>query len=291
MKLFLQIIKVGTILPLFLFQPVQAQNENFGLNFTPQAGINFSYCGLDAQENNSFKISPEGGIKIKLDLTNHFGITTGVGYTQKAKYYQYRETSSFFTDISNSLFGSFIDEDLDSLIYDVIGTTAEFINDTVYSYYSGRVNMHYIQVPLMATFDVKNFSFSAGAYIGFKIGVNATETLRQEFPLYNTFSPVLQDSSLALVGSLFTFTYPALEEPVVSERANIDFVKSVDYGLMAEIAGRFDQRFSMYANATYGLSNYSNNPVVYPGKHFTVSFGMGMTLGKIKGTSVTPKFF
>lgn len=289
MKLLTYIKKVGLIIPLFLFKPVQAQNENLGLSFTPQANVLFSYCGLDAQEHKSFKISPEAGIKVKLDISKHVGFTTGVFYNQKAKYYQYQGTHSFFTDLANSFFGGF---GIDTLIEDVIGTTSEFINDTIYDHYAGRVNIHYLQVPLMATVDIKNFSFSAGAYLGFKIGASATETLEQDFPLYTTISPAFQsDPTLALVSTFFTAAYPALDKPVVTDIQNINYLNSFDYGLMAELTGRFDQRFSMSLSATYGLSDYSNDPARYPGKHFTVSFGMGASFGKVKGTLVPMKMF
>lgn len=281
----------GLALLLLCFGSVKAQNENFGFSAGPFAGVNFSYCGLDAREQKSFKISPEGGIRLKLDLSKHFGLTMAVGYTQKAKYYQYRYTNSFITDLTNSFFGSFIGDDLDTLIQDLVGTTSQFINDTIYSRVSGRVNIHYLQVPLMATLDVKNFSFSAGGYMGFKLGASATETLQQEFPLYTTFEPALtSDPSLELVSTFFTFAYPALKEPVVSEISNTEFVQTMDYGLMAEISGRFDQRCSFYLAGTMGLKNYSNNPIKYPGKHFTVSCGMGIGFGKIKGTRVPVKF-
>jgi len=277
------------MVPLFLFKPVQAQNENFGLNVTPQANVIFSYCGLDAQEHKSFKIAPEAGIKVKLDISKHFGFTTGVFYNQKAKYYQYNATHSFFTDLANSFFGSF---GIDTLVEDIVGTTSEFINDTIYDHTTGRVNIHYLQVPLMATLDIKNFSFSAGVYLGFKIGASATETLEQDFPLYTTFSPIFEsDPTLSLVSSFFTAAYPALKEPQISDIENITYVNSFDYGLMGEITGRFDQRFSMSLSATYGLTDYSNDPLRYPGKHFTISFGMGASFGKIKGAKVPVKMF
>lgn len=283
-------IAIGLVLFCFFFGTAKAQNENFGISVGPYAGVNFSYSGLDAQEHKSFKISPEGSIRVRIDLTKHFGISTGVTYTQKAKYYQYQLTNSFFTDLSNSFLGGFLGEDLDSLIYDALGTTAGFINDTIYSNYTGRVNIHYLQVPLMATLDVKNFSFSAGGYMAFRLGGSATETLKQEFPMYTTFEPALtSDPTIEMFMGFFTGAYPAIKEPVTSEVTNIDFVNSMDYGLSAEVSGRFDKRCSIYIAATLGLKDYSNDPIKYPGRHFTVSAGMGIGFGKIKGTRVPVK--
>lgn len=285
---FKKFCKVGAILPLFLCSIVNAQNENLGVNFSPRAGIGFSYAGQDDLDKKSFKISPDAGLEIKIDLHKNFGITTGFFYNQKSKYYSYNSATSFFDDLANSFFGGF--GDLDTIFTSIIGTTSDFVNDSIYSNYKGKVNIHYLQIPIMATLDVHNFSVSAGGYFAFKMGAKSTESLKQEFPMYSTFKPALSDSSIAPLVDFFLMAYPALETPQTSE-VTPDFVNSSDFGLQFEVAGRFDEHFKMAATVSYGLKNYGLDENTHPGKHFYISFNMGVTFGKIKGTKVSAKLF
>lgn len=280
------VFKVGVLLPLFCFMQVRAQNENLGVNFTPRAGVGFSYSGLDELEKKTFKICPDAGLEIKIDLHKNFGVTTGLYYNQKSKYYNYHSESSFFDDLSNSFFGG--SPEIEQFFEDLIGTTSDFVNDTIYSFYKGKSNISYLQLPIMATLDIKNFSFSAGGYFAFKVGGKSTEVLTQDFPLYTTFQPILSDSAIAPIIDFFLLAYPALETPQVSEK-EIDFVNSTDVGLQAEIAGRFNEHFKMAATVSYGLKNYAKDANTHPGKHFYISFNAGITFGKIKGTKVSAK--
>lgn len=280
----------GCLLVMVLSGIAHAQkNEHFGLSFTPRAAVNFSYAGLDDQETKSFKISPEGGIEVKLDLSKHLGITAGVYYTQRAKYYVYYKTQSFFTDLSNSFFGSI--PGADTLIESFLGVTSDYVNDTIYSTYRGKVNIQYLQVPVMASLDLGDFSISAGAYIAFKLKARSLETLTQNFPLLKTFEPALSDSAIAPYIGLFTSQYTALNEPQISGSGILSWVNNMDFGLMGQLSARFSQRFQMATMVSYGLKNYSNNSGLYPGKHFSVSMSLGFTLGKIKGTALPTRFF
>lgn len=291
MKLFSCLSKTVLLVPVLVLglTACAQKNEHFGLNFTPSAGVNFSYAGMDAQETRAFKISPEGGVAVKLDLTKHFGLTMGVYYTQRAKYYSYNSTESFFYGLTHSFFGSF--SGADTIIEQALGVTAGYINDTIYSNYSGKVNIQYLQVPLMATLDLGHFSISAGGYVAWKLSASATETLTQRFPMLTTFQPTLATSGIEPLFNLFTTQYTALDHPVVTTISDVSWVKSTDYGLMGDLTARFNERFTMSAKVSYGLGNYSNNPTLYPGKHFSVSTHLGFVLGKVKGTALPVRFF
>lgn len=275
------------MVPLFLCLTVKAQENFKGFSFTPRVGMAFSYAGHDQIDKRAFKLCPDGGVELKLDISKHFSITSGVYYAQKAKYYSSSNAVSFFTALSNSFFGG---TGIDTVIKSIIGPAADFINDSIYTTYNGKTITHYIQVPLMATLDIKNFSVSAGGYVGFKLSASATEVMTQSFPMYRTFESTFTDPSIAPLMGFFLAGYPALNGPVTSE-VHPDFIASTDYGLAFEIAGRFNDRYKVSSSAYYGLSNYSTNAIAYPGKHFTVNFNLGVTFGKIKGVKAAAKLF
>jgi hypothetical protein len=287
MKNILNLKKVGLMVPLFLCITAWGQENVKGFNFTPRVGMAFSYAGHDNIDTRSFKLCPDGGVELKLDLGKHFSITSGVYYAQKAKYYSSNNTVSFFSALNNSFFGG---TGIDTVIKAIIGPAADFINDSIYTKYSGKTVTHYIQIPLMATIDIKNFSVSAGGYLGIKLSASATEVMTQNFPMYNTFESTFTDPSIAPFMNFFLAGYPALNGPVTSQ-VHPDFIASTDYGLAFEIAGRFDDHFKMSSSVFYGLSNYSTNATAYPGKNFTINFNFGVTFGKIKGTKVSAKLF
>jgi len=223
-----------------------------------------------------------------MDISKHIGITSGIFYMQKAKYYAFNTTQSFLTDIATSPFsGGAATTDI---ILATLGTTATAINDTVYSNYSGKVNIHYMQIPLMVTYDIKNFSVSAGGYIGIKLGAKSTVALNQALPFLQTFDPLLSDSTIAPIIGFFTMAYPGLNKPYIST-STPDFINSTDFGLMLELAERINERIKITASSTYGITNYSTDEKKYAGKHFTINFNIGVSFGKLKGAIISHKLF
>ncbi|MCB0402285.1 MAG: PorT family protein [Flavobacteriales bacterium] len=222
---------------------LQAQKLSIG----PELGINV----IPVENSNmgkNFQMGYHIGAQLKIHVSEHFKLGTGLYFTQKKKMYQQNDTSSVF-----DLFGSFIElsglsaQEVDSLVSS-FGANTDVTEET-----KGVVAATFVKIPLLATYHYKNFNLYGGPYAGFLIMANRKEETRTQIPLMNVIDVSQFDST-----GLFSAFLPAADETTTSQTSGTDGLNKMDVGFIAGIGYEMNQ---LHFNLMYsqGLLDYRDD--------------------------------
>lgn len=222
---------------------IQAQKLSIG----PELGINVIPIESSNMGKN-FQMGYHLGAHLRINVSEHFKLGTGLYLTQKKKMYEKNDTSSVF-----DLFGSFIElsgltaQEIDSLVSS-FGANTDVTEET-----KGVVSATFVKLPLLATYHYKNFNVFAGPYAGFLITANRKEETRTQIPLMNVIDISQFDST-----GLFSAFLPAADETTSSQNSGTDGLNKMDLGFIAGISYEINQ---LHFNLMYsqGLLDYRDD--------------------------------
>lgn len=262
--------KVFLLLLVLLSQLGVSQNK---ISFGPRIGGNVIPFANSDPYGNTYKMSFNGGGVMRYHFSEHFSLHTELYYTGKKKQYEFEKTQRLLSSIG-SLGAAFIDTGLVSGIFD-------FINDTVYSHYTGATTGHFIELPLMLSFHYKNLEVGAGVTFAYLVGAKTTEKLTQESALLDLAYPYLD--SIQFVGSLIKGVidnaFPGYKKPSVSQLKDNSFLKSFDMGMIAEVSYHTSERLFFNFRYCRSFSNYRVSPLKDKDVYSSFCVGIGYSFG------------
>ncbi len=235
------------------------------LSVGTRAGINLIPTSKDEVTGRSFYTQFNGGVFVSKQLRKKMNFKLEVNYTRKVKQYQFTEKSSLLSSYGNVL-SAFIDPAILSSL-----------NDTVYSNYRGINKLGFIEIPLIVTFNVKQFDIGLGAYSSFLIAATTTQELTQRSTLIEVAQPFIDSLGITglFINSIINGAYPGLKSPYVTESSNKnDFVK-VDYGFIADVTYHYTPNFFFNFRYQYGLPNYRITALKKPDNYSSLTFSFG----------------
>lgn len=262
---------------------------HFNLSFSqdimvgPKAGLNIIPLEKTELSGNSFALGFHAGGVFEYRFNNWFSLSTDILYSAKRKTYEKLATESLYKKVEGML-SMFMDSS-SNMIDSVIGGFSGYVNDTVYSRTKGFVKMGFAEIPVLAKFRYKSFSFSAGPYVALLFSNSATEELTQEIPLLKTIEPVLD--TVPFLPQLIKGMFPGYSEPDVTEIASSDEIKVIDFGFVADITYQTSDNITFSIRYTRGIPNYRSPELRKNDCLSTINISIGylFSLGKLTGKS------
>ncbi len=222
----------------------------------PKLGLNIIPTYKTEAFGQTYHLGINSGIATKVVLNKHFSISPEVLYTVKKKTYSFSSTESLFANFNSGFTGGLIDSA-------ILNTVSGFLNDTVYSNTVGAVSLSYIELPLLATYHIGSFDFSAGPYFAFLIRSAYKESLTQKSQLLDLFLPLIDSVQFVgpLVSSLINSQFPGYKSPQLTESTDKMFFRTFDYGFLVDIGYRLNENFKLNIRYSIGSLNYRYVPL------------------------------
>jgi len=224
MKLFI------LLLTSFFIQTSFSQSFKLG----PELGMNLIKTGKSELEIN-FQPAWYSGVMSEYKINDWLSIKGGLTYNQKIKTYFTADTT---VSPTLALIG------LDSI---------NGIDLSTYSTTQGRHSLNFIQMPIMATYTLNNFSFSLGGYVGYQFNSRTKETYIERTPFMST----IDISSIDPTGVFIANLLPPAQREEFTETANLSFINKFDYGIKTGVSFSYND-LSFNVNYLYGLKDYSS---------------------------------
>jgi hypothetical protein len=257
--IFLLFLSSNTVFSQFSFGP------RVGLNLNPQSKSNV----YGTEYLNSFN----GGLMGRYRLNSWLSFKAEVNYNTKRKKYSFTTQESLLTNLNKTLDG-LIDTS-------ILNSAGSFINDTVYSYYKGTDAARFVELPIMAYANYKNFEIGAGMYLGYLVKVNSKEELNQESALLDIILPAIDSIQFVgpLVSGILTSSYPGYKAPALNESSSKSAFRVLDYGFISEITYHTSDRLFFSFRYSRGFNNYRLNPIRSMDVYNTFTLSTGYTFG------------
>lgn len=253
----------------------------------PKAGLNIMPIEYSRLTGNKFSLGFHVGGTVEYRFNKWFSVAADLLYTTKNKAYEKKENESAIKKVSGllSIFGQSAASggQIDSLMQ----TVSRYANDTVYSTTKGFVKLGYIEIPVMAKFRYKEFSFAAGPYVALLFSNKASEELRQDIPLLTALKPTL-DTISPLITQVISGLFPAYDAPKITNEIQSNDVKMFDYGFVADITYQSSSNVTFSLRYTQGLTNYRSPEIRKNDYHSIINISIGYLFNatKSKGGSL-----
>ncbi len=247
-----------------------AQND---WNFGARAGINLLPVPKDEVMGRQNYTGFNGGLFVSKRVYKKLALKVELNYTGKAKQYSYSEKASLLSSFGNIL-GGLVNNS-------TISSVTQYVNDTVYSNYKGVDKLGFIEIPVILTYNVKQFDFGIGGYTSFLITAKSKQELTQSSSFYNLLQPVIDSLGFAgtLLNGVIDGTYPGLKAPVITESTSKDMFVKVDYGMIADITYHYAPNLFFNLRYQYGFPNYRISPLQKPDNYTSFTFSFGYQFG------------
>lgn len=176
------------------------------------------------------------GANIEYHFGDHFSLRSGVFATQKRQSFQSHDS------VLVNLFG----------LEELIGN--ESLNLNSYTTIDRNVTQTYIEIPLVASYNYKQFSFFAGPYFGYMVASRQRELRTIDTPFLRainlgSFLPDGLDTDL-----LLAFLPPG-KQTTFSESNSSSTLRSFDMGIKAGVRYQWDD-LGLNVNYQYGFFDY-----------------------------------
>ena len=202
------------------------------ISIGPEVGANI--IPLESTDlGTDYKIGMFGGAAFKYKFNDKFGLRSGLYISQKKKNYASSSTSSLLTSLDEMLgLGSMLGDSvsLDSLI-DIPGVNMD-VNEEI----KGNVSQLFIEIPVLASYKLKDFNFYLGPYVGVLLSARRREEITTTTPFLQTFDISEFDET-----GLFSAFLPPAEQTVSDERTGTDGLNILDFGASAGIGYEADK--------------------------------------------------
>lgn len=176
------------------------------------------------------------GIHGAYQVNEFFSVRSGVYFSQRKKMYQSADTSAL------NVFG-----------YDLNDLGIPGVDFSVYSQTKGIVSLFGIEVPALATFNVKEFSFFAGPYMNFLVGAWSKERTDTQIPFLQTFDIDSLDPT-----GFISFLFPPPTSTRFSESSSVSNMRGFDFGFKTGMSYTH-KAFRMNFYYTFGIPDYRKN--------------------------------
>ncbi|MCB0706709.1 MAG: PorT family protein [Saprospiraceae bacterium] len=217
---------------------LKAQKFMFG----PELGLNI--MPTDPTDiGREFLLGTHAGMNASYAFGTNFSIASGIFYTLTSKQYERHEIGGIFDNLGG-LFG--IDP---AELLNIDGLNLDSYIDT-----EGKYNLSYLQMPLLAQYNLGNFQIFLGPYASFLVGARSKE-------LTTTTIPLLQAIDISTIDPDGNFSFlipPAVDSEFVESSSKIG-LNRFDYGATAGFGYSFD-RLQLRLSYSYGLEDYVVTP-------------------------------
>jgi hypothetical protein len=234
----------GLLLLLLILQSanISAQHIIAG----PELGMDVVPLGTNGIHRN-YQLGLHAGLGGEYDFTDHFGLRTGLYFSQDRKTTESFSSYSLLENLQGiiSSFG-ISNEMIDSL------AGAAGVNLNVNEKRSEFLAMNYLMIPVQAAWKMGSTELALGPYAAFNIGGRKKESL-------TTSSPFLQTVDLASLDTtgFLSLLLPPAESVKITESSLPGYVRSFDYGLLASIVYSTEHlRFGLHYQ--YGFTDFRN---------------------------------
>jgi Outer membrane protein beta-barrel domain len=221
-------------------QIVSAQKISIG----PEAGVNLIQTE-STELGNNFQLGMHFGAHIKYHFNDQFALSSGIFLTQKKKKYTSLDTTTTADPIGGlvgGLFGGFGGGGFPGG-----GTSNEA---QVFTTTYGLVSELYIEVPILANYEISNINFYLGPHVSFLITANSKEFSEEESTATDISSFIPGGFGNLLQG----FQTPPNEGTTSS--TSKDGLRTLDIGFTAGIGYRANDHLHFNLMYTYGFLDY-----------------------------------
>lgn len=253
----MKLVNVLTICLLLNVVNVNAQKIKLG----PEIGFNLIPMSTNDLGAN-FQPGLYGGVNFEYHFRDNFSIRSGFFASQK------RQSFESFDSVLVNLFG----------LEDLIGI--ENVNLNSYTTIDRTVSEFYVEMPLMASYNYKQFSFSAGPYFAYLLSARKREIKSIDTP----FLRVVDVATLVPDGvdvSLLLATLPPAEETTFTESSSKAQLQLFDMGFKAGVRYEMNN-LGVNLNYQYGIFDYqtTSKDVLENHSYFQLTLNYNFGLGK-----------
>lgn len=232
------------MLSIFLFEFTFAQTVTVG----PELGINIIPLG-ESNVGTNYQLGFHLGANVTYSYSNNWKISSGLFITQKKMSYSYSSTypvAIHFTELINM---GLVDS---TQLFTFLNTPG--VNDQAQQETRGVISEWFLEIPVMANYQYKNFNFLLGPYMGVLLAGKKKEEVRTIIPLFSAYDLSFLDPSG--VSALFL---PPADETIASEESTTENLRTVDFGLNTGLGYQVD---ALHFNLLYSFSflDYRDEP-------------------------------
>lgn len=244
---------------------VRAQSK---LSFGPRVG--FTVMPVEKTENlgSKYQLGFVGGGFLNYDINNWFSIRPELNYSLKKQFSNSADTANIVDAL-----GPLVGFDPASL------GLPEGINLNAYSKTQSKHALHYIEIPVLATFHLSNVKISVGPYIGLLAGAKTKSETSQNIPILSLIDLGDQIPLLDFfLGSLF----PGYSKPDLSETSGTEPFNKIDAGIIGDVTYQLDNNFNFGIRYQQGFIDYRNNYTGNKRLNSSIQILLGYRFGKGK---------
>ncbi|MEX1002048.1 MAG: outer membrane beta-barrel protein [Crocinitomicaceae bacterium] len=185
---------------------------------------------------NNYEPGWYGGGAFRYRFTDYFSLRSGFNYSQKRQTYSSADTTTF--DFFGFVDSSMIPQGMDL--------------NTYYNT-SGRTAQHYLEIPIMASYDYKGFSVFYGGYVGFMVAARQKELTTA----YTPFTAAFDIGELTGGNEFIEQLFPKGYEESYTESSTTSGLRVLDYGFKTGI-GYQANGVGINASYQFGFPDYRN---------------------------------
>ncbi|HET6244085.1 MAG: outer membrane beta-barrel protein [Bacteroidetes bacterium] len=225
-----------------LSQVTRAQKTSYGL----KAGLNL--IPIETPSVDYGKVLKPGlnaGIYFNYKFNKHLSLQPELYYTYKTSSYSRTDTTSLLKIVQM----------LDVVNTDDLAGFLGYFDLNVYQRTEARVNMNYIELPLILTYSAFNFlDLSLGVYGSYLVSAKSFITYKEDIPLLDATHLI---DSFPQAGFVIQSLYPAYKEAQTSEMPSKNRFSSFDLGFTGNISFKMENDLCISFRYTRGMWNYN----------------------------------
>jgi hypothetical protein len=243
----------------------QAQSK---LSFGPR--VAFTVMPVEKTENlgSKYQLGFTGGAFLNYNVNHWFSIRPELNYSLKKQFSNSEDTANIVDAL-----GPLVGFDPSSL------GLPEGVNLNAYSNTQNKHVLHYIEIPVLATFNLSNVKLSVGPFVGLLAGAKTKSETSQTIPVLSLIDLGDQIPLLDFfLGSLF----PGYNKPDFSETKGTTQFNKIDAGIISDITYQLDNNFNFGIRYQQGLIDYRNSYTGDKRLNSSIQILVGYRFGKGK---------
>jgi len=245
------------------FKPIDVFTQIY--SYGPHIGINTMKMYNNRIDNGLYGFGYDFGIYAERKMFKNFSLGLSLNFTQKKYASSDFQTSSFIETMDNFLqsFSSFLPVEISikDILETLLGSSADLINDTVYTYYRDMTDMMYVELPFLLSYNYKKFTFCAGPDFSFISKAHAHTMLKQEIPLLDMLPSSLFDTMEygAYINGTINSLFPAYKDTVYDIETTTNDYASFNVGFLAGVSYEVYDNLSLSIFYSHMFSNMYDN--------------------------------
>lgn len=219
-----------------------AQNISYGI----RAGVNLIPIQPKTIDH-SFLLKPglNAGVYLNYRINKSLSLQPELLYSYKTTSYSKTDTSSLLEIVQ--MFEDINAEDLSEV--------TDYFDMNVYQRTQARVNMNYIELPIMLAYTPFDFlNISAGIYGSYLISAKSFITYKEDIPLLESTNLL---DSFPEAAFFIQGLFPAYNEAQTSQISSKSRFSSFDFGVVSSISIKTEKDIIINLRYTRGMWNYN----------------------------------